>query len=1014
MSSAGDEQNELDLSFFFVLICFFLSGFAALLYETAWTREFAFVFGTSELAVVSVLASYMGGLACGAAVAARLAPRIRRPVLVYGVLELLIALCALAVPFAIRGTSALYVWLVGGQPTPREGEALAGVLFNLAAAFLILILPAGFMGATLPLLARHAVRSDEQIGRRIGILYAINTAGAIAGTLVAGFVLLPGIGLRNTIYCGAAVNALVFVFAALLARTAPYQPPSEAPAESQRISRSGSWILPLIALSGVVSFSYEVLWFRLLANVLGSSTHAFATMLASFLLGISLGSAIAAPQARNPRRAGIGFAIAQIGAAALSLLAFHSVDQLAEFAVELESGAMGSVFSNAAIAALALAPSALCLGATFPFAVRVLARDKEYAAAASARVFAWNTLGAIVGAIGAGFFFLPALGFRGTIAAAACVNLLLALAALLFTKPVVRSLGVAATAGLLLVALVPPTTPWKMLFFNPIGGNIGQGRVSYFAIGRSSTVLVIDEGKGWRVKTNGLPESLIPHDDEEQTMGLLVARFLTALPVLARPDTRSMLVIGLGGGLALESIPAMVESIHVIELETEVVKANQVVGALRGHSPLDDPRIEIGLDDARGALALTNRRYDSISSQPSHPWTAGASHLYTREFFELVRNHLEPEGVFVQWIAVPFVDEELFRSLTATLLDVFPHVRVFQPSGSGLLFLASRAPLDVEAQASRGIATDPELFARFGVFRAEDVAAATLMDEEKTRVFAAGAPLNTDDRNQIAMRAGSIPVRGSRATQDVFTDIDRIPPLTEGMDSDYLVRRILARGSPRRALAVVDALSDPAERETARGWTLLSQSKANGALRRFEAALELDPTSESARFGLLRTRESLGLPLNGDGFEKSELRAPVAAVVAGWRYRVDENWEALQALEPKLSAIPLKDVTFSDALGLRARWRTETGNPELANEAILMLDLLMYMRTRPSDHLLRARAGLITERPRIALTSLEKLANQSQRVRKVYMGRALQLLRSLPESPRTKTIRRRLTRRSAQ
>ena len=1011
MNASAEEKPGLDVSFCFVLICFFLSGFAALLYETAWTREFAFVFGTSELAVVSVLASYMGGLACGAAAAARLAPRIRRPVLIYGVLELLIALCALAVPFAIRGSSALYVWLVGGQATPLEGEALLGVLFNLGASFLILILPAGFMGATLPLLARHAVRSEEQIGRRIGVLYATNTAGAIAGTLVAGFVLLPSIGLRNTIYCGAAVNALVFVFAVLLARSSKYQPPPEAPAESALIARTGRWVLPLIAISGIVSFSYEVLWFRLLANVLGSSTHAFATMLASFLLGISIGSALAAPQARNPRRAAVGFAIAQVGAAVLSLIAFRSVNLLAEFAVELGSGAKGSIFANAAVAALALAPSALCLGATFPFAVRVLARDKEHAAAASARVFAWNTLGAIVGAIGAGFFFLPTLGFRGTITAAACVNLLIALAASLFTKPAVRPLAAVAAAGVALVALIPPSTPWKMLFFNPIGGTVSKGRVSFFAVGRSSTVLVMDEGKGWRVKTNGLPESLIPHEDEERTLGLLVARWLTALPVLARPDTRSMLVIGLGGGLALEFIPREVESVHVIELETEVVNANRAIAELRGHSPLDDPRIEIGLNDARGALALTERRYDSISSQPSHPWTAGASHLYTREFFSLVRDHLEPEGVFVQWIAVPFVDKELLRSLTATLLDVFPHVRAYQPSGSGLLFLSSGAPLDVEAQAARAIATDPGLFAHFGLFTVEDVTAAVLMDEEQAREIAAGAPLNTDDRNQIAMRAGAIPVRGARSSLDVFEGIDRRPPVTDSLDTDYLVRRLLASGASQRATDLAETLPEPAGRNAALGWTSLAQNKPRAAERSFEAALELDPTSQSARFGLLRTRNTMGVPLNGDRHSEAQLRAPVAAVLKGWRYREAKDWEALRALDPELAEIPFRDVTFSDALGLRAQWRAMDSDPELANEAIEMLDQLMYLRRRIADQMLRAQAGLTAQRPRIALTSLERIAAASMASKKPFLGGALEILRALPESPRTKAIRRRLTKR---
>src|SRR5258705_3553113 len=250
------------MTFALLLACFFLSGFSALLYETAWTREFAFVFGTSELAVVAVLAAYMGGLALGAALAARLAPRVRRPVLAYGVLELGIALWALALPSAIRAVSALYLGWLGGLDALPETLGFATHLFHLAGAFAVLVPCTALMGATLPLLANHAVTRDDEIGSRVGLLYAANTTGAIAGTLAAAFVLLPALGLRHTVQFGAAVNALVFAAAAALARSAP---PGSAAAPAR--SHGVPWILPAIAISGAVSFSYEVLWFRLLGQV---------------------------------------------------------------------------------------------------------------------------------------------------------------------------------------------------------------------------------------------------------------------------------------------------------------------------------------------------------------------------------------------------------------------------------------------------------------------------------------------------------------------------------------------------------------------------------------------------------------------------------------------------------------------------------------------------------------------------------------------------------------------------
>ena len=283
----------MDLRFFVILLCFFLSGFSALLYQTAWTREFSFVFGTSEIAVAVVLAGYMGGLALGSAAAARFAPKVTRPIWVYGALELGIAGSALALPFGLEGLTAAYVAMFA-QAAPAE-PGMAATLFRFVSAFVLMMIPTGLMGATLPLLARHAIRRHEEIGPRVGGLYAINTAGAIAGTLIAGFLLLPQIGLRQTVYVGALGNLLVFLAAAALSRGAPL--PLTSPPSSNRLEHR--WVLPLMLLSGAVSFSYEVMWTRLLSQILGGSLFAFTTMLSSFLLGIAVGSAVGGAVARR-------------------------------------------------------------------------------------------------------------------------------------------------------------------------------------------------------------------------------------------------------------------------------------------------------------------------------------------------------------------------------------------------------------------------------------------------------------------------------------------------------------------------------------------------------------------------------------------------------------------------------------------------------------------------------------------------------------------------------------------
>ncbi|MGE4606489.1 MAG: fused MFS/spermidine synthase, partial [Myxococcota bacterium] len=522
-----------------------MSGFAALLYQTAWLREFTFVFGTAELAVVSVLAAYMAGLAGGAAVAGRFVHRMRRPIMVYGALELGIAACALAVPWGLELATRIYVLVFGGRPSPPDEGQLTGTLFFAVSSFLILVVPTGLMGITLPLLARYAIRKQEEIGKRIALLYAINTGGAVVGPLCAAFILLPALGLRSTVHVGVLVNGLTFLAAVLVARTAPAIDVEAAPPRSWRPGRRPSWILPLIAVSGAVSFGFEVLWTRLLGQVLGGSVYAFATMLASFLLGITLGSAVASRFANDERSSARGFAIAQLGTAAAALAAYGALGWAPAWARAIGASSHGALAPNAVVAAAFLLPAALFIGATFPFAVRILARNAAEAATASARVYAWNTTGAIVGALSTGLVLLPELGFEGLIRVACATNLVLALAACWFSNPALRTPAIAAAIGLACLVAFPPDPPWRILRTSPSTRIVARGEITHYGVGRSATVLLLNSGTSWRLITGGLNEAEIRPAGSRPGQAA-TTRWLALLPILARPESESVLLVGLG------------------------------------------------------------------------------------------------------------------------------------------------------------------------------------------------------------------------------------------------------------------------------------------------------------------------------------------------------------------------------------------------------------------------------------------------------------------------------------
>ncbi|MDP6977615.1 MAG: fused MFS/spermidine synthase [Myxococcota bacterium] len=958
-----------DRAFVVVALCFFLSGLAALIYETAWTREFAFVFGTSELAVATVLAAYMAGLAAGAAVGGRIASVTQRPLALYGFLELGIAIAALLVPFAISAATKVLVAMFGGQPGFESSAPLGIAIFYLAATFVIIMVPTMFMGATLPLLSRHVVTNEQEIGPRIGALYAINTAGAVAGTLIAAFVLLPALGIRQTVYVAVAVNALVFVVAIVLVRISRLETSAHTSAAKTATPRSGfHFVLPLMTLSGALSFTYEVLWVRLLSQLLGGSIYAFATMLASFLAGIAIGSAIASRQAVSAARSQSAFVICQLGIALLTTLGFGLIDFAPALARAVQTD--DPLLLDIGIAVGVLLPTAVCIGATFPFAVRMVAREADDAGPASARVYTWNTVGAIVGSIGCAFVLLPELGFRGTIALGVTLNLAIAL----ITVWQSGNRGVQLAAPVLLgcaLFLLLPQDPWNILRSSPINRSAPPktGRADFYEVGRGATVLLTHQDPAaWRMSTNGLPESVISAP-KDPPVGMRPAVILGAVGALLRPEARDMLVVGLGGGVTVEDVPRNIEHIDVVELEHEVIEANRWLGSRRKRDPLSDPRITVHEGDARGSMQLTDRTFDVIAAQASHPWTGGASHLYTSEFFELVSSRLEPGGIFVQWLGTRFADIELLQSVVATLYEHFEYVHVF----SGFLFVASNEPLPITPDFKRLRELDPELAKRTGLYDAEDFAIYLRLDNEASKTFSAGAPITTDDRNLLQMRSPHL-VRGARETGKrreaavlaALRELDPLPALVKAgkLDLRRLVPRLSDAKLGRRAGVVIESIEDPREREAI---DLLATGALPPAERLVQLLSQL-PDHERLRAGLLRRVVATGRAVRGIEWTETELIVLEAmrSLARGGNLAVAAHDDALAQVSP---AHPLHSVTTS----LRATWRLENGEPERLREVIEIVDHAFLVRRLPILLWTRAQAGAGLGDTTLVLASLGRI-----------------------------------------
>jgi spermidine synthase len=977
-----------------VYLCFTLSGLAGLIYQTAWTRQFALVFGTSELAVATVLAAYMGGLAIGARVVESLLPRIQRPVRLYALLELAIGLAGLAlVPACLYLAERLLLGLLGGQNSPPSSGASGNTLFYLVAAFLTLLLPTTLMGATLPLLVRDGVHSEEQIGDRVGKLYACNTAGAVAGALLAALLLLPALGLRGTLRAAVAVNALAFLFAWLLQRGGEAGTAPGNPIDSSRSPTSGArrfavpgpfWILPLIFLSGAIAFLHEVLWTRLLQRVEGSSIQAFGVMVASFLCGIALGGALGARLARERTTAARAFAASQIAVALAAIGVWYALNAWAADAT--------TPFERVGFGLVILLPLALAIGVSYPLAVRILASDAATTGAASARVYAWNTSGAIVGALVGGFWLIPALRYEGAVQLAVWISLALALlSGLLLLRPAMRQMIPIAVILAAVAVLFQPDLPENLLKASILRS--GKGTIVYYGVGRTADVVAVRNGALLDIRTNGLPEA------GTTVLGAppaaIVEAWMSTLAVLARPDSRTALIIGFGGGNVVQAMPPAVRDIDVIELEPQVMEANRAIAAIRAQDPLTDARVNLIYNDARGALALSNKRYDILISQPSHPWTAGSSHLYTREFMAQAKRHLNDGGVFVQWMDAQFIDTALLRSLMATLLDVFREVRVYRPAGTTLLYMASDERIQPEhdlTQTRAALDSAPRHYARLGLNSPEDLIAALAMETADARIFAASGSPVTDDDNRLAM-ANVYERQLGMSVSQVSALLSHFDPLTspdsfvyrqigKDISFEYLWRRNLLwsgggdelLGRVRRMTEIVD---DSDQRTLMQYMMSMHQRQPEVAAGLLAAGLKRWPESVSLHYA--ETEAELARRTPGDTGNKplasaAKLTGEPAMVVAATLAASRQQWAAVAALDEQLAQVPVTAQWEPQAQRLRAEWRMRVNNRELrqrfGDEGIAITDRAEVNYPDVFWHALRAWSAAGTDRPEVVLESV--------------------------------------------
>src|ERR1041384_6617639 len=759
-------------------LCFVLSGATGLIYEVLWARMLGLVFGATTLAVSTVLAAFMGGLALGSALAGRFAQRIRKPLSIYGLMEILIALYALLVPLLFRWIDHGYA-LIWQQLQPGY---FSFSLWRFALSGVVLLVPTTLMGATLPVLAAALMRSSGRDSNSVTRLYACNLAGAILGTLAAGFVLLPALGVRTTIAVAATLNIVVGVMAIVLQRRAHLHADvvEDVLVEDSVavVNGRGFWFFAAL-VSGFVTIGTQVSWTRVLTMVIGSSTYAFSIVVALFLIGLAVGAWLVARKDRSSRLRSTIMVVEVLTALSL-LLSLFVLNEIPALLIHLGlrlqvaswSGLLALQILSATL--LILVPAVL-MGMVMPLVLVWASSEAQKAVARVGRSYAINTLGAIAGAFITGFIFIPKASTRFTLLFAATCCLIVAGVAYRPVSPsrdpaLKRSLAIGLTFVFIIVLFI--VAPRMNLADLSIGAYdslvrvIAQTRegvqegdttagpniheLLMYQEGPTATVSVRRDQDTVSMAINGRTNASDSiYDMPTQVM-------LGQLPLLIAPRIDNGLIIGYATGITVGAmLQSPIQSVTCVELEPGTVAGSEYFNHINNR-PLDDPRTNLIIDDARTFLRVTPNRYDIIVSEPSHPWVPGGANLFTEEFFELGRERLKDDGIWVQWVQIYQLSTESLRSVLATYQKVFPHVLVFRVGGlnkgKDLLLIGSNRPLNLDRLPERF--ADPRIAAeltRVDLKSEADIRGWFVCDESKLGPAVAGAMINTDDNMHIEM-----------------------------------------------------------------------------------------------------------------------------------------------------------------------------------------------------------------------------------------------------------------------
>jgi spermidine synthase len=699
-----------------LLLLFLGSGCAALIYEVVWFEMLELIIGSSAISIGVLLATFMGGMCTGSLGLPRIVSPREHPLRVYAVLEAGIGVLGFLILFALPHLGGLYM-AVGGK-------GLTGLLLRGMLSAICLLPPTLLMGATLPAIARWVEATPTGISW-LGFFYGGNTAGAVIGSLLAGFYLLRVYDVASATFVAVTINVLVALAAFGVWALTRDQMPAQEPNKGSREVPAGSWAVYLaIALSGLTALAAEVVWTRLLSLMMGATVYTFSLILAGFLLGLGIGSGIGSLLARsvaNPRAALGWCQLLLLGCIAWAGYSMIHILPAWQYSPAPNSAVAAKFVVDLLRCLSSILPAACLWGASFPLALAGVAMPGRDPGRLVGAVYAANTVGAIIGALGTSLLIIGWVGTQGAqrimiILAAAGAALMLATAVSdspgrldIRLRGAAWAIVTVVLAGLLL-RIIPPVP----------GLLVGYGRNAAKFADQSGEFIYVGEGMNSSMAVSRLSNGVLNYHNagkiqaSSEPRDMRLQRMLGHLTTLVPEHPRSVLVIGCGAGVTAGavSIDPAVEVVTVAEIERLVPQVVSTYFGWHNFNVIHNPKVRVEIDDARHYVLTTREKFDAITSDPFDPWVKGAATLYTREFFELLKRHLNPGGVVTVFVQLYESTEAAVKSEFATFFEAFPNGSVWlntdEGEGYDLVLLGQVEPTRIDVDALERRLSRPE------------------------------------------------------------------------------------------------------------------------------------------------------------------------------------------------------------------------------------------------------------------------------------------------------------------